>query len=75
MLADRVTGRGNPWADFFDTNRAQPQAVGQGLVTENANVVKRFVGDRLRTETRSVADLAPGQRGVGGGQGAGGGLP
>jgi Rieske Fe-S protein len=27
-------------------------------------VVKRFVGDRLRTETRSVADLAPGEGAV-----------
>jgi Rieske Fe-S protein len=34
------------------------------LIKENANVAKRFVGDRLRTETRSVADLAPGEAAV-----------
>ena len=64
MLADRIAGRTNPFADFFDTNRANPRQSIKELVKENANVVKRFVGDRLRTETRSVADLAPGEAAV-----------
>ena len=64
MLADRIAGRHNPFADFFDTNRANPRQSIKELVKENANVVKRFVGDRLRTETRSVADLAPGEAAV-----------
>ena len=64
MLADRIAGRANPFADFFDTNRANPRQSIKELVKENANVVKRFVGDRLRTETRSVADLAPGEAAV-----------
>jgi glycine/D-amino acid oxidase-like deaminating enzyme/nitrite reductase/ring-hydroxylating ferredoxin subunit len=64
MLADRVAGRRNPFADFFDTNRVNARQSVKELVKENANVVKRFVGDRLRTETRSVADLAPGEAAV-----------
>jgi len=64
MLADRIAGRENPYADFFDTNRLNPKQSVKELVKENANVVKRFVGDRLRTETRSVADLAPGEAAV-----------
>jgi len=64
MLADRVAGRDNPFADFFDTNRLNPRQSVKELVKENANVVKRFIGDRLRTETRSVADLAPGEAAV-----------
>jgi glycine/D-amino acid oxidase-like deaminating enzyme/nitrite reductase/ring-hydroxylating ferredoxin subunit len=64
MLADRIAGRRNPFADFFDTSRANPRQSLKELVKENANVVKRFVGDRLRTETRSVADLAPGEAAV-----------
>lgn len=64
MLADRIAGRRNPFADFFDTNRVYPRQSLKELVKENANVVKRFVGDRLRTETRSVADLAPGEAAV-----------
>ncbi len=64
MLADRIAGRENPYADFFDTNRLNPKQSVKELVKENANVVKRFVSDRLRTETRSVADLAPGEAAV-----------
>jgi Rieske Fe-S protein len=64
MLADRIAGRRNAFADFFDTNRLNPRQSVRELVKENANVVKRFVGDRLRTETRSVADLAPGEAAV-----------
>ena len=64
MLADRIAGRQNPYADFFDTNRLNPRQSVKELIKENANVAKRFVGDRLRTETRSVADLAPGEAAV-----------
>ena len=64
MLADRIAGRRNGFADFFDTNRANPRQSIKDLVKENANVVKRFVGDRLKTEARAVADLAPGEAAV-----------
>ena len=64
MLADRIAGRRNGFADFFDTNRLNARQSVKEVVKENANVVKRFVGDRLRTETRSVADLAPGEAAV-----------
>jgi len=64
MLADRIAGRDNPFASFFDTNRLNPRQSVKDLVKENANVVKRFIGDRLRTKTRSVADLAPGEAAV-----------
>lgn len=47
-----------------DTNRLNLRQSVRELVKENANVVKRCVGDRLRTETRSVADLAPGEAAV-----------
>ena len=62
MLADRVAGRENAWASLFDTNRVNPRQSIKELVKENANVAKRFVKDRLTTETsRSVDDLAPGE--------------
>jgi len=64
MLADRIAGRDNPFASFFDTNRLNPRQSLKDLVKENANVVKRFVGDRLRTETRSVSDLTLGEAAV-----------
>ncbi len=49
---------------LFDSNRLNAKQSVKDLVTENANVVKRFVGDRLRTETRSVDDLDPGEAAV-----------
>ncbi|MDQ3680778.1 MAG: FAD-dependent oxidoreductase [Actinomycetota bacterium] len=62
MLADRIAGRDNRWASFFDTNRLNPKQSVKELVKENANVAKRFVKDRLTTETsRSVDDLGPGE--------------
>ena len=64
MLADRIAGRRSSFADFFDTTRANPRQSIKDLVKENANVVKRFVGDRLRTATRAVADLAPGEAAI-----------
>lgn len=64
MLTDRILGRDNPWAGFFDSNRLNVRQSITEVVKENANVVKRFVGDRLRTETRSIADLAPGEAAV-----------
>lgn len=65
MLADRIAGRENRWASLFDTARLNPGRSVKDLVKENADVVKRFVGDRLRTEVRrSPEDLAPGEAAV-----------
>ncbi|MFN2608441.1 MAG: FAD-dependent oxidoreductase [Acidimicrobiales bacterium] len=65
MLADRIAGRDNRWASFFDTDRVNPRQSVKELLKENADVVKRFVGDRLATEVRrSSEDLAPGQAAV-----------
>jgi Rieske Fe-S protein len=65
ILADRIAGRDNAWASFFDTGRLNPRQSVKELLEENADVVKRFVGDRLRTETgRGVGDLARGQAAV-----------
>jgi len=65
MLADRIADRENRWASLFDTERLNPRQSVKDLLKENANVVKRFVGDRLRTElVRSPEDLAPGEAAV-----------
>jgi glycine/D-amino acid oxidase-like deaminating enzyme/nitrite reductase/ring-hydroxylating ferredoxin subunit len=65
ILADRIAGRDNAWASFFDTGRLNPRQSVKELLEENADVVKRFVGDRLRTETgRGVGDLGRGQAAV-----------
>ena len=47
MLADRIAGRDNPWQFAFDSTRVKPRQSLSTLVKENANVAKRFIGDRL----------------------------
>jgi glycine/D-amino acid oxidase-like deaminating enzyme/nitrite reductase/ring-hydroxylating ferredoxin subunit len=65
LLSDRIAGRENPWAPLFDTNRLNLRQSVRELVKENADVVKRFIGDRIRTEfRRTPADLAPGEAAV-----------
>jgi glycine/D-amino acid oxidase-like deaminating enzyme len=47
LLAARIGGREHPWTELFDPNRVRPLASAPAFVKENANVAKRFVGDRL----------------------------
>jgi Rieske Fe-S protein len=62
ILADRVLGRENEWASFFDPARIPPLAAGPKFVTENAPVGVRFLGDRLtKPGRRPIEDLAPGE--------------
>lgn len=72
LLADLALGRTAQWADLFDPNRLTPRASARKLVTENAHVAMRFVGDRLakgaigdripgKGAARTPEDLAPGE--------------
>jgi glycine/D-amino acid oxidase-like deaminating enzyme/nitrite reductase/ring-hydroxylating ferredoxin subunit len=62
LLADLALGREAMWADLFDPNRLTLRASVPRLVTENAQVAARFVGDRLpRPRKRSLDDLRPGE--------------
>jgi glycine/D-amino acid oxidase-like deaminating enzyme/nitrite reductase/ring-hydroxylating ferredoxin subunit len=61
MLTDVIAGRDNPWFAAFDATRLAPRASVTRLVTENLDVAKHFVVDRVRTlRPRSVDQLAPG---------------
>jgi glycine/D-amino acid oxidase-like deaminating enzyme/nitrite reductase/ring-hydroxylating ferredoxin subunit len=61
ILADRVLGHENPWADLFDPSRLS-QLASPRLVKENAEVGLRFVGDRLtKPGRRSLDDLRAGE--------------
>jgi glycine/D-amino acid oxidase-like deaminating enzyme/nitrite reductase/ring-hydroxylating ferredoxin subunit len=46
LLADLVVGRESPWAELYDAHRKGAFA-SRKLVTENAKVGARFLGDRL----------------------------
>ncbi|MDQ3757887.1 MAG: FAD-dependent oxidoreductase [Actinomycetota bacterium] len=60
MLTDLLLRRDNPWVEAFDSRRRAPKASLKTLVSENLDVGKRFVGDRLQSRT-PVEELAPGQ--------------
>jgi Rieske Fe-S protein len=65
LLADLVHGRDNPWLTLFDATRADVMASARKVIEENANVAKRFLGDRLRSlRAPSLDTLAPGEGGV-----------
>jgi glycine/D-amino acid oxidase-like deaminating enzyme/nitrite reductase/ring-hydroxylating ferredoxin subunit len=62
ILADRILGRENRWAELFDPNRFKPLAAGRKLVTENLQAGLRFAGDRLtKPGRRPIEDLRPGE--------------
>lgn len=65
LLADQITGRDNPWAALYDAKRLKPAASLKSFVTENLEVGKHVVTDRLaRHGPDRVADLAPGDGAV-----------
>lgn len=62
ILSDAVMGRRNPWSDLYSPSRMKPLASATELVKENANVAKRFVGDRFRKpDADELSDIAQGE--------------
>ena len=66
ILRDHITGAENPWAWLYDSTRLKPKPAAVGnLLSENLDVAKRFVGDRLSSLRPPPADsLAPGEAGL-----------
>jgi glycine/D-amino acid oxidase-like deaminating enzyme/nitrite reductase/ring-hydroxylating ferredoxin subunit len=59
VIADALTGKESPWGKIFSPNRRSTFIAGK-FFTENANVAKRFVGDRIRVPGREQLEaLAP----------------
>ena len=63
ILEDQLQGRDNPWSALYSPNRLKPMASATSFIKENANVARRFVGDRL-TKRRDATELAPGEGAV-----------
>lgn len=49
ILRDSIQGRENLWAGLFDSTRVDVMASAKSFIQENADVARRFVGDRLRS--------------------------
>jgi glycine/D-amino acid oxidase-like deaminating enzyme/nitrite reductase/ring-hydroxylating ferredoxin subunit len=61
ILADRLLGRENAWAETFDSNRFKPVAAAATLLKENVNVGAHFFGDRVTSPgPDALEDLVPG---------------
>jgi Rieske Fe-S protein len=60
MLRDRIEGRGNPWARFFDSTRVKPRAAASGIAREGLEDGWHLVADRIR-KRGSARKLAPGE--------------
>jgi glycine/D-amino acid oxidase-like deaminating enzyme/nitrite reductase/ring-hydroxylating ferredoxin subunit len=63
ILTDRLTGKENPRADLFDSERTKPAASIKRFLTENAKTGLHFVGDRLKAAKR-LDELAAGEGGI-----------
>jgi glycine/D-amino acid oxidase-like deaminating enzyme/nitrite reductase/ring-hydroxylating ferredoxin subunit len=63
IIADAVLDRPNPWAGLYDAGRLTPRASAKALAGENAQVARRFLGDRLRPRPgdEDLRRLAPGE--------------
>ena len=62
IISDLIAGRDNPWAEVFDSTRIAPRQSIRGVVSENIEVAKHFVGDRLGTADADAVDaLQPGE--------------
>ena len=65
VLADRILGRDNPWADLYDSKRMTVRASAPKFVKENAAVASYFFGDRAKALGGGSPDsLAPGDGAV-----------
>jgi glycine/D-amino acid oxidase-like deaminating enzyme/nitrite reductase/ring-hydroxylating ferredoxin subunit len=62
ILKDLILGQSNPWAEVFDATRLDFAPSASKLIKENANVAKRFFGDRLSALVAPEIDsLKPGE--------------
>ncbi len=62
IISDTILGRDNPWGSLFDATRVDLTHSAKQFVTENANVAKRFVGDRLGIpKVSDLSELMPGE--------------
>jgi glycine/D-amino acid oxidase-like deaminating enzyme/nitrite reductase/ring-hydroxylating ferredoxin subunit len=62
LLTDMIQGRENPWADVFDPSRFKPVTSARDFITENMNVAKEFMADRIGTpELDDIEELPKGR--------------
>lgn len=61
LLTDRIMGRDNPWAPFYDSKRLDIPQSAKEFVKENVNVAQHWVGDRVQPPGDPLDEIAPGE--------------
>src|SRR5205085_8044115 len=62
LIRDLIAGRDNPWLETFDATRIAPVKSLKGIISENVDTLKHFVGDRFSTGAgATVAALGRGE--------------
>lgn len=61
LLVDRIAGRDNRWAGFYDSKRVDLPQSAKEFVKENVNVAQHWFGDRVQTPGDPLEQLAPGE--------------
>lgn len=61
LLTDRIVGRNNPWAGFYDSKRLAVAQSAKEFVGENLNVAQHWFGDRIQTPGDPLEELRPGE--------------
>ena len=62
MLTDMLKGNTHPWSELFSPSRIDILPSVKKLVTENTNVLKHYVGDRLQAlNSPEIEQLASGE--------------
>jgi len=64
ILADLISGQGNPWAEVFDATRIRPLAGARSFISENITTSAHLVQGYVEARGRSVDELAPGEAAV-----------
>ncbi len=62
LITDMIQGRENPWAEVFDPSRFKPVTSARDFISENMNVAKEFMADRVGTpELDDIGKLPKGR--------------
>lgn len=61
ILSDAIVGQKNPWRELYDLNRFNPIASAQEFVSENLGVATHFIGDRFKSEAKTLGEVQPNQ--------------
>lgn len=61
LLTDRIAGRDNEWAAFYDSKRLDIPQSAPEFVKENVNVAQHWVGDRITTPGDPLEEVPPGE--------------